>query len=79
MVWIYIANETSPLDKYLEAIPEIGGLHYRVDGQSWTQLTTSDFVIDGIPSYVLVQKDGTYELRNDLRDHDLLLRTLNSL
>jgi imidazolonepropionase-like amidohydrolase/thiol-disulfide isomerase/thioredoxin len=79
MVWIYIANETSPLDKYLEAIPDIGGLHYRVDGQSWTQLTTSDFVIDGIPSYVLVQKDGTYELRNDLRDHDLLLRTLNSL
>jgi thiol-disulfide isomerase/thioredoxin len=79
MVWIYIANETSPLDKYLEAIPDIGGLHYRVDGQSWKQLTTSDFVIDGIPSYVLVQKDGTYKLRNDLRDHDLLLRTLNSL
>lgn len=79
MVWIYIANETSPLDKYQEAIPDIGGLHYRLDGQRWKQLTTKDFVIDGIPSYVLVQKDGTYELRNDLRDHDLLLRTLNSL
>ena len=79
MVWIYIANETSPLDKYLEAIPDIGGLHYRVDEQSWKQLTTKDFVIDGIPSYVLVQKDGKYELRNDLRDHDLLLSTLNSL
>ena len=34
------------------------------------------FNIDGIPSYVVVQKDGRAALRNDLRDHSQLVSTL---
>lgn len=76
IVWIYIANETSPVDTYLKAIPDIAGTHYRLNPEQWEQLTRKDFNIDGIPSYVLVQKDGTFSLRNDLRDHNLMLSTL---
>ena len=79
IVWIYIANETSPITKYLEAIPDIKGLHYRLNDEQWKQLTHKDFDIDGIPSYVLVQKDGTYALTNEFRDHDLMVKTLKEL
>jgi thiol-disulfide isomerase/thioredoxin len=78
LVWVYIANETSPLGKYMEMIPDIKGLHYRLNDAQWRQLTSKDFDIDGIPSYVLVKKDGTYALRNDFRDHALLVSTLKS-
>ena len=37
------------------------------------------FQIDGIPSYVLVDRDGSYELRNDFRDHDLMKKTLKGM
>ena len=79
IVWIYIANETSPITKYLEAIPDIKGLHYRLNDEQWKQLTSKDFDIDGIPSYVLVQKDGSYALSNEFRDHDLMVKTLKEL
>ena len=79
LVWIYIANETSPIGKYLEMIPDIKGLHYRLNDEQWKQLTSKDFDIDGIPSYVLVQKDGTYALSNEFRDHNLMVKTLKKL
>lgn len=75
LVWIYIANETSPLVKYKTMIPDIKGKHFRLNDKQWEYLCTK-FKIDGIPSYVLVDKDGSYRLRNDLRDHNLLVRTL---
>lgn len=75
LVWLYIANETSPLVQYKTMIPGIQGKHFRLNEQQWRYLCDK-FQIDGIPSYVLVKKDGTYELRNDLRDHDLLQKTL---
>lgn len=76
IVWVYIANETSPIAQYNDMISDIKGLHYRLNNAQWRYLTDKLFNIDGIPSYVLVQKDGTYALRNDLRDHALLLPTL---
>ena len=78
LVWIYIANETSAISKYLEMIPDIKGLHYRLNDEQWKQLTNKDFDIDGIPSYVLVKKDGSYSLRNDLRNHDKFINTLKA-
>ena len=78
IVWIYLANETSPIAKYIEMIPDIKGLHYRLNEQQWDYLTEQEFSIDGIPSYVLVKKDGTYSLRNDLRDHNKMLKVLKA-
>lgn len=78
LVWIYIANETSPIVKYKTDIARIQGLHYRLSDEQWAYLCEK-FDIDGIPSYVVVSKDGSYKLRNDLRDHDLLTKTLKKM
>lgn len=75
LVWLYIANETSPLLTYTTMIPDIQGIHYRLNNEQWKYLCDK-FKIDGIPSYVLVDKAGNYRLRNDLCDHDLMLQTL---
>ena len=75
LVWIYIANGTSPMGKYLQMIPDIKGLHYRLNDQQWRYICDY-FKIDGIPSYVLVKKDGSYALSNEFRDHDLMVKTL---
>ena len=79
IVWIYLANETSPMETYLKMIPDIKGLHYRLTEKEWDQLTEKDFKIDGIPSYVLVQKDGSYALSNNLRNHEVMVKTLKKL
>ena len=79
IVWIYIADESSPIDDYLEMIPDIKGIHYRVNDMEAEQLKTRDFNLDGIPSYVLVQKDGSYALSNEFRNHNLMVKTLKKL
>ena len=79
IVWIYLANETSPMETYLKMIPDIKGLHYRLTEKEWDQLTEKDFKITGIPSYVLVQKDGSYALSNNLRNHEVMVNTLKKL
>ena len=60
-------------------IPDIKGLHYRLSEKEWEQLTEKDFKIDGIPSYVLVQKDGSYALSNNFRNHEVMVKTLKKL
>ena len=76
LVWMYIANETSPINTYSDMILDIKGIHYRVNKAQWNYLTDKIFDIDAIPSYVLVSKDGGYRLRNDLRDHSKMVSTL---
>lgn len=78
LVWIYIANETSPLVTYKTQIGKIRGLHYRLNDEQWRYLC-EQFKVDGIPSYVLVDKDGKSGLRNDLRDHGKLKSTLKAM
>ena len=78
LVWVYIANETSPIVKYKTMIPDIQGLHYRLNQEQWNYLCDK-FKIDGIPSYVLVDRDGNSKLRNDLRNHDKLKKTLKKM
>ena len=78
LVWLYIANETSPLVTYKTMIPGIQGIHYRLNAEQWKALADK-FQIDGIPSYVLVDKHGAYKLRNDLRDHNLMKETLKGM
>ena len=78
IVWMYIANETSPLVTYKTMIPDIEGVHFRLNDAQWDYLCDK-FKIDGIPSYVLVGKDGKYGLRNDFRDHAVLKQTLGGM
>lgn len=67
IVWIYIANESSPKMKYMLMIQDIKGLHYRLTTEQWEAIC-SRFKVDGIPYYILVGRDGTATGRPDLRD-----------
>ena len=78
LVWLYIANETSPLTKYKTMIPTIEGKHFRLNNEQW-KVISKQLKINGIPSYVLVDKDGKYALRNDLRDHEELKKALKKM
>lgn len=78
IVWLYIANETSPMVKYKTMIPEIQGKHYRLNDKQWAYVCDL-LKIDGIPSYVLVDKSGQFKLRNDFRDHELMKNELKKM
>ena len=78
LVWLYIANETSPIVKYKTMIPDIKGVHFRLNDEQWSYICDK-FKIDGIPSYVLVDKSGAYKLRNDFRNHETMKKTLKQL
>lgn len=69
IVWIYIADNTSPLKDYYEIIPDIRGLHYRLD-KDQIEAVRSQFGVDGIPYYILVDRQGVMTGRRDLRDHE---------
>ena len=51
---------------------------FQKDDAQWKYLCEK-FQIDGIPSYVLVDRDGSYKLRNDFRDRDLMKKTLKGM
>ena len=75
LVWIYIADESSPIAQYKTMIADIKGKHFRLTDKQKAYLR-AQLRIDGIPSYVVVDRDGSYALRNDLRDHRRLVLTL---
>lgn len=75
IVWIYIANQTSPRVKYLQIISQIKGIHYQLDEPQWRAICDR-FGVDGIPYYIIVDRSGNAEGRPDLRDHDLYKRTI---
>ncbi len=82
IVWIYVADESSPLPLYVSLIPEIAGEHYRLT-ENQAEALRKQFDIDGIPYYILTDRQGSYEGRPDLRDHDLfkkaILEKLNAM
>lgn len=57
IVFVYLTNETSPIDTWNMMIPDIKGEHYRVKNDEWNYFQ-SRFKINGIPHYVLVNKAG---------------------
>ncbi len=77
IVWIYIADESSPLPLQVKTASEIRGIHYRLTPEQIATIR-EQFNVDGIPYYILVDKDGKYEGRPDLRDHDLFIKEINS-
>ncbi|MDR0395251.1 MAG: TlpA family protein disulfide reductase [Tannerella sp.] len=75
LVFVYLTGPSSPEMKWRTMIADVKGQHYRVSEKQWRYICNK-FNIDGIPSYVLVDKSGKYELRNDLRNHELLKKVL---
>ncbi|WP_243349384.1 TlpA family protein disulfide reductase [Parabacteroides sp. FAFU027] len=57
VVFVYITDESSPLDTWNLLIPDIKGEHYRLTKDEWNCLKAK-FNITGIPHYTLVDKKG---------------------
>ncbi len=75
IVWVYIADESSPVPAYYKMIPSIKGHHYRLT-ESQSRAIYDRYGIDGIPYYFLIDRKGTVTPRPDFRDHDLLVSTI---
>lgn len=56
--FVYITNQSSPVDTWNKMVPDITGQHYRVNSDEWNHFA-SKFNISGIPHYVLVDKNGS--------------------
>jgi len=76
IVWIYIADESSPIIEYQESVKNIRGIHYRLSKGLIKELDAY-LNVDGIPFYVLVEKDGTFNCRPDLRNHSKYVQELS--
>lgn len=58
VVFLYLASENSPKGTWEQMIPDIKGEHYRVTNEQW-EYWVSKFGIRGVPSYMVLAKDGT--------------------
>lgn len=75
IVWVYVADASSPIPAYYKMIPDIKGEHYRLTEEQ-AKAIYERYNIDGIPYYFLVDRKGTVTPRPDFRDHDLLVSTI---
>lgn len=75
IVWIYVADETSLLTKYLSMIGDIKGIHFLLTLDQRKALFKR-FNIDAIPFYIMVDRDGNATARPDFRNHALLKKTI---
>jgi len=62
VVFLYLADESSPIDTWHNMIPDIHGEHYRLTSAEMQHLR-QQFDIKGIPFYLVIDKQGlkTYE------------------
>ena len=77
IVWIYIADESSEPNKYLEMLQDIKGIHYKVTEEQVGEIRKR-FNVDGIPYYILVDREGKAEGRPDIRDHSKYVEAIKS-
>ncbi len=68
IVWVYIADESSDPVKYVEMIQNIKGIHYKLT-EPQIEKIRKRFEVDGIPYYILVDRDGNASGHPDFRDH----------
>ena len=61
--FVYVTGETSPEATWQQMIRKIDGDHYRLTKQQWDDLC-SRLQIPGIPSYMLLGKDGSVAYSN---------------
>ena len=75
IVWLYLADESSPETDYNERIQQIKGEHYRLSAEQ-SKVIKKQFGITAIPSYVLVGRDGEYALCQELGDIEQMKKIL---
>lgn len=75
LVWIYIADTSSDMSTYANMLPGIKGLHYVVSEDQINNIRNR-FNVDGIPYYIMVDRDGKATGHPDFRDHNVMKDTL---
>lgn len=75
IVWVYVADESSPIPAYYKMIPTIKGHHYRLT-EAQARALYERYNIDGIPYYFIADRKGNVTPRPDFRDHDLMVTTI---
>ena len=61
VVFVFVADDSSPLNEWEEAKPTMKGIHYRFTS-SQKQTLMDKWGLNGIPSFVLIGKDGMVKL-----------------
>ena len=77
IVWIYIADMSSDINAYRQLLPEIKGLHYLVS-MDQIDAIRKQFKVDGIPYYILVNRQGKPVGCPEFRDHRKLVSGIKS-
>ena len=75
IVWIYLADESSPKDVYVKMVQEIDGIHYRLS-RSQRSAVTKRFGIRFIPSYILVDREGNAAFREEMGDDEMYVKAI---
>lgn len=57
VAFVYLTNETSPVELWKKLIPDIAGEHYRLGPEQWGYLWTR-FKLQGVPYYLIIDKKG---------------------
>jgi hypothetical protein len=78
IVWLYLADVSSPETAYNEQIQNIKGEHYRLSAEQ-SKTIKRQFGITAIPSYVLVDSEGNYSLRNDFHNIEIIKKELKEM
>jgi thiol-disulfide isomerase/thioredoxin len=59
IVFVYLANTSSPKKLWKKKIPGIGGEHYYLTGKEWESISYSEkYGFEGIPTYLIFDKNG---------------------
>jgi len=72
IVWVYIADTSSDLAQYEKMLPGIKGEHYMASEEQ-IKAVRDRFQVDGIPFYILVDREGNAVRHPDFRDHDKMV------
>ena len=63
VVFLYLADVSSPENEYNDLIPTVKGVHHRLPESDYDALKRK-WNISGIPAYILIGKDGTVKDRD---------------
>ncbi|MCD8236551.1 MAG: TlpA family protein disulfide reductase [Prevotellaceae bacterium] len=75
IVWVYIADESSPALNYYKMINDIKGEHYLLTREQ-IGVVRKRFEVDGIPYYIMVDREGNATGRPDMRDPNVYKTTI---
>jgi len=59
VVFVYLTDESSPVEAWNNMIPELSGEHYRLNRKQYDYMKQRlDVTVSGVPSYLILDKNG---------------------